>query len=210
MNLCRYKFLVNDSSMDEAEPAMKSPVHSYSISERAFPTSAGTVSSRERHSFIACQTEALVANRLHHRLQRLGLPDFDAYCDLITNEETSDERRLLVDFADRPMKPISFARPAHFDHLITKALPARCQAGLCESGAQRHPAVKNPFQHRHMSLAAWPLARKAGRYWVQICRPACWHMPNAACIAWNVCNICPKLCASATACVARTNYRAPC
>jgi len=65
---------------------------------------------------------ALVAGRLCQRLQRLGCPSYDAYCDLLRSPEGAGEIEALIDLIATNHTQF-FREPAHFETLRRDVLP---------------------------------------------------------------------------------------
>lgn len=88
----------------------------------------------------------LVYSRLAKRLRTLGLPDFDAYCNLIASEQGAGERGSMVAALTTNVTRY-YREPHHFDHLRDKVLPplivaakrgerVRMWSSACSSGEE--------------------------------------------------------------------------
>lgn len=78
-----------------------------------------------RHSHIRLgeDKQALLANRLRHRLRNLGLKSYREYCDLLRSPGGGEEIEHLVDLISTNHTKF-FREPEHFSFLTRKALPA--------------------------------------------------------------------------------------
>ena len=68
----------------------------------------------------------LVYSRLAKRLRLLGLPSFQAYCDLITSKDGAAERQAMIAALTTNVTRF-FREPHHFEHLKTTILPPLVQ-----------------------------------------------------------------------------------
>ncbi len=74
--------------------------------------------------------KTMVEGRLRRRLQAIGLPSLDAYCDhLFANEHLASETALLIN-AVTTNKTDFFREPGHFEYLVETALPALLAQGV--------------------------------------------------------------------------------
>ncbi|MFT3733787.1 MAG: protein-glutamate O-methyltransferase CheR [Rhodocyclaceae bacterium] len=78
---------------------------------------------RESGIRLPASKSSMVISRLGRRVQQLGLPDFDAYCALITSGFADEECEHVVNVLTTH-ETYFFREPTHFDHLVAHALPA--------------------------------------------------------------------------------------
>ncbi|MEC5388006.1 protein-glutamate O-methyltransferase CheR [Uliginosibacterium sp. H3] len=98
------------------------PLQSRQISENAF-RNIRSLFAHESGIRLSHNKQGLVASRLNSRIQQLGLRDFDAYCELIANDEAGNERAYVVDSLTTH-ETYFFREPKHFQHLDSTVLPA--------------------------------------------------------------------------------------
>jgi chemotaxis protein methyltransferase CheR len=88
----------------------------------------------------------LVYSRLAKRLRSLGLPNFDAYCSLVTSAAGAEERQAMIAALTTNVTRF-FREPHHFEHLKTEILPGiisalksgkkiRLWSAACSSGQE--------------------------------------------------------------------------
>lgn len=110
----------------------------------------------------------LVYSRLAKRLRQLGLPNFDAYCELIASDRGEAERNAMVAALTTNVTRF-FREPHHFEHLRDRVLPALAEAArrgarvrmwssACSSGEE-------PYS---MALTLLALMPEAARFDVRI------------------------------------------
>lgn len=64
----------------------------------------------------------LIAGRLHGRLKALGLPDYDAYVELLAQPNQAAERQRMIDLLTTN-ETYFFREPEHFRYLAAEILP---------------------------------------------------------------------------------------
>jgi chemotaxis protein methyltransferase CheR len=92
------------------------------ISGRAFQQIQGFFH-RESGIHLPEHKKVLVVSRLHKRLEKLGLENFDAYCDYLSASSNQEERRHVVDLLTTN-ETYFFREPEHFRVLADRILPS--------------------------------------------------------------------------------------
>ena len=77
----------------------------------------------------------MVEARLQKRLRALGLRSFEAYCEYAFGPEGREELISMIDVITTN-KTDFFREPAHFSHLMDKAIPQLRAEGVLESGTE--------------------------------------------------------------------------
>jgi chemotaxis protein methyltransferase CheR len=91
------------------------------ISGRAFQQIQGFFH-RESGIHLPEHKKVLVVSRLHKRVEKLGLENFDAYCEYLASPSSQEERRNVIDLLTTN-ETYFFREPEHFRILADKIIP---------------------------------------------------------------------------------------
>lgn len=78
---------------------------------------------QESGILLAPSKKSLVTNRLTQHLGKLGLEEFDTYCQVLQNHDGVEERRVMVELLTTN-ETYFFREPLHFQHMCDVVLPA--------------------------------------------------------------------------------------